>query len=104
MRGMTRRRFIAAAMGATWACAGPRSMRSRSRWVERRDLFAEGVASGDPGPDSVLLWTRASARDSEAAVRLTVEVAEDPDFEHVVVTAPTVALLATDHTCRVLVG
>jgi alkaline phosphatase D len=79
-------------------------MRSRSRWVERRDLFAEGVASGDPGPDTVLLWTRASARGSETTVALTVEVAEDPDFEHVVATAPTSALLAADHTCRVLVG
>ncbi|HVG08737.1 MAG TPA: alkaline phosphatase D family protein [Thermoanaerobaculia bacterium] len=79
-------------------------MRSRSRWVERRDLFAEGVASGDPGPDSVLLWTRFSAGGSEPSVPLTVEVAEDPAFEHVVVTAPTVALLAADHTCRVLVG
>jgi alkaline phosphatase D len=91
-------------MGATWACAGPRALRSRSRWVERRDLFAEGVASGDPGSDSVLLWTRASAGGSEPAVPLTVEVAEDPAFEHVVVTAPTAALLAADHTCRVLVG
>lgn len=79
-------------------------MRSRSRWIERRELFAEGIASGDPGPDSVLLWTRASAGGSKEAVALTVEVAEDPDFEHVVATAPTVALLAADHTCRVLVG
>lgn len=91
-------------MGATWACAGPRALRSRSRWVERRDLFAEGVASGDPDSESVLLWTRASTRGSEPEVRLTVEVAEDPDFERVVATAPTRALLAADHTCRVLVG
>ena len=79
-------------------------MRSHSRWVERRDLFAEGVASGDPAPDSVLLWTRASAGGSAASVPLTVEVAEDRDFERVVATAPTVALLAADHTCRVLVS
>jgi len=106
MADLTRRELIiaAAAMGATWACAGPRFLRSRSIWVERRDLFAEGVASGDPGSDSVLLWTRFSAGGSEAAVPLTVEVAEDPAFEHVVATAPTRALLAADHTCRVLVG
>ena len=105
MAPLTRREFIAAAaaMGATWACAGPRALRSRSRWVERRDLFAEGVASGDPGPDSILLWTRASAGGSEASIPLTVEVAEDPGFERVVATAPTIALLAADHTCRVLV-
>ncbi len=34
---------------------------------------------------------------------MTVEVAEDPAFESVAATAPTVALLAADHTCRVLV-
>jgi hypothetical protein len=56
--------------------------------VERRDRFAQGVASGDPAPDSVLLWTRASAAGSAAAVALTVEVAEDPAFERVVATAP----------------
>jgi alkaline phosphatase D len=106
MAQLTRRDLIlaAAAMGATWACAGPRALRSRSRWVERRDLFAEGVASGDPAPDSVLLWTRISAEASAEVVPLTVEVAEDPDFERVVATAPTRALQAADHTCRVLVG
>src|SRR5262245_31253925 len=106
MAGLTRRELIAAAvaMGATWACAGPRAMRSRSPWIERRDLFAEGVASGDPGPDSVLLWTRFSAGESATEIPLTVEVAEDEAFAQVVATAPTRALLAADHTCRVLVG
>jgi alkaline phosphatase D len=106
MAHLTRRDFLAAAaaMGATWACAGPRALRSRSPWVERRDLFAEGVASGDPAPDSVLLWTRVSAGGAAASVPLTVEVAEDPEFERVVATALTVALLAADHTCRVLVS
>jgi len=106
MAPLTRRELIlaAAAMGATWACAGSRALRSRSPWIERRDRFAEGVASGDPGPDSVLLWTRASDRGTEPAVPLTVEVAEDPGFERVVATAPTRALLEADHTCRVLVG
>jgi alkaline phosphatase D len=37
-------------------------------------------------------------------VPLTVEVAIDPLFERVVATAPTRALAAADHTCRVLVG
>src|SRR6185295_455012 len=106
MKRVGRREFMAgaAAMGATLAWGGPRSWRSRERWVERRDLFAEGVASGDPGPDSVLLWTRFSAGGGEKAVPLTVEVAEDAAFEHLVATAETRALLEADHTCRVLVG
>ncbi|HEV8580303.1 MAG TPA: alkaline phosphatase D family protein [Thermoanaerobaculia bacterium] len=104
--GMTRREFItaAAAMGATlaWGDAWPGP--SRVKWVERRDLFAQGVASGDPAPDSVLLWTRASSAGSATAVLLTVEVAEDAAFKRVIATAPTRALAAADHTCRVLVG
>ncbi|HKC23814.1 MAG TPA: alkaline phosphatase D family protein [Thermoanaerobaculia bacterium] len=103
---MTRRGFLAAAaaMGASAAWAGPRAARSRSKWTERRDLFAEGVASGDPGHDSVLLWTRVSSPSSAAAVALLVEVAEDSAFTRVVATSRARALAEADHTCRVLVG
>src|SRR5262249_34712727 len=104
--GMTRREFLtaAAAMGATLAWGEARPARSRARFAERRDLFAEGVASGDPAHDSVLVWTRAAPAGEAAAVPLTLEVAEDPDFERVVSTARTRALAEADHTCRVLVG
>src|SRR5262249_58060703 len=71
--------------------------------VERRELFAEGVASGDPAPDSVLLWTRASARQG-AAVPLAVEVAEDAAFTRVIATAHARGLAAADYTSRVLVA
>ncbi|HXT20068.1 MAG TPA: alkaline phosphatase D family protein [Thermoanaerobaculia bacterium] len=102
----TRRELItaAAAMGATVAWGKATAKPSRTRWTERREHFAQGVASGDPAPDSVLLWTRASAAGSAAAFALTVEVAEDAAFERVVATAPVRALAAADHTCRVLVG
>jgi alkaline phosphatase D len=106
MKPMTRREFVAgaAAMGATLAWGGSRTWRSRERWAERRDLFLEGVASGDPHPDSVLLWTRASTGGTASVVALTVEVAEDAAFERVVVAEKTRALAEADHTCRVLVG
>ena len=58
--GMNRREFFmtAAALGATamLGCSRPRV--SRTNWRERREFFPEGVASGEPGSDSVLLWTR----------------------------------------------
>jgi alkaline phosphatase D len=106
MSRLTRRDFVAAAaaIGATAAWANERPVRSGRRWTERRDLFAEGVASGDPGVDSVLLWTRVTADPNAATVALTVEVAEDARFERVVASAGTRALAAADHTCRVLVG
>ena len=103
---LTRRQLLraAAAMGATFAWGDALAVPSRQRWMERRDHFAEGVASGDPAPDSVLLWTRASSAGKVAAVPLTVEVAEDPAFTRVIATARTRALAVADHTCRVLVG
>jgi alkaline phosphatase D len=106
MNLVTRREFMAgaAAMGATLAWGDTRPWRSRERWAERRELFAEGVASGDPHPDSVLLWTRASAGGASPVVRLTVEVAEDAAFERVVAADRTRAVVEADHTCRVLVG
>src|SRR5262249_23549831 len=89
--------FGAAAMGATAPCGGiPDGF--RTGWVERRESFPEGVASGDPDAESVILWTR-----SPGAESLTVEVAEDPAFVRVVAAAPARALADADHTCRVLV-
>src|SRR4030095_1262804 len=100
----SRRRFIlsAAAMGASVAWGGAASA-SRTAWRERRDLFPEGVASGDPDAHSVLLWTR---RPFESAERhmLTVEVAEDDAFRRVVAQTEAPVSAAADWTTRVLVG
>ena len=103
---VTRRGFLraAAAMGATFVWSDAFAAPSRRRWVERRERFAEGVASGDPAPDSVLLWTRVSSAGEAKEVPLTVEVAEDPAFTRVIASTHARALAAADHTCRVLVG
>lgn len=43
--------------------------------------FPQSVASGDPRPDSVILWTRLEDPDlGDADGELSVEVATDPDF------------------------
>lgn len=44
--------------------------------------FTHNVASGEPGPDSVLLWTRFVG--SGASTRVQAEVSETPDFRRVV--------------------
>ena len=56
---LNRREFVqlAAAMGASLAWGGS-ARASTTGWHERRDLYPEGVASGDPDPSSVILWTR----------------------------------------------
>ena len=106
MPTLDRRRFlkVAAAMGATlaWGCATVRP--SRSGWRERRDLFPQGVASGDPDAHSVLLWTRRPYDDGRSEATLQVEVAEDPAFARVIATASAPVLAEADWTCRVLVG
>lgn len=100
---MNRRDAIkaAAAMGASLA------WRPAARWrasggPERRDLFPQGVASGDPQPTSVVLWTRRPPVGASVARRLTLEAAEDPEFKDVVARGSARLSADADWTCRVL--
>jgi alkaline phosphatase D len=103
MTRLDRRDFLASAMamGATLAWAGPSPAASRTAWREARDLYPQGVASGDPDPHSVILWTRRPfAGRTDAA--LTAEIALDPAFRRVVATIRAPVLADADWTCRVL--
>ena len=106
MPTLDRRQFLqlAAALGATlaWGCSTVQP--STSGWRERRDLFPQGVASGDPDDNSVLLWTRRPYDDGRDGATLLVEVAEDPEFNRVLATTAAPILAEADWTCRVLVG
>lgn len=71
-------------------------------------VFGHGVASGDPLPDGMILWTRVtvgaeavpgSGAGAPAAVRW--EVAEDPDFTAMVASGSVNASAASDHTVKV---
>lgn len=101
-----RRHFLklAAALGATLATSCATVRGSTTGWRERRDLFPQGVASGDPDDTSVLLWTRRPYADGRERATLIVEVAEDPAFARVLATAAAPVSAAADWTCRVLVG
>ncbi|KEZ14743.1 putative Alkaline phosphatase [Sphingobium yanoikuyae] len=46
--------------------------------------FTHAVASGEPGADSMLLWTRYVPASEVESARLDVEVAIDPDFVRIV--------------------
>ena len=102
---MDRRTFlsVAAALGATLGWARSALTAARLEWRERRDLYPQGVASGDPDEHSVLLWTR---RPYDGGTRrpLSVEVALDPHFRSVVATVHTSVRAEADWTCRVLVA
>ncbi len=64
--------------------------------------FTHNVASGEPGPDSVLLWTRyVPASGGPAKVR--VEISESPDFAKVVGGGQMVTGPWRDHTVKITV-
>lgn len=104
-RSISRRELlaIAAACGAQVAMPGwaKRAAVLAAPWRERRDLYPQGVASGDPHPESVLLWTR---RDPAAgpADALTLELARDPEFRDIVTRARVALSADNDWTARVL--
>ena len=101
---MNRRSFVktAAAIGASLAWAET-ARASRIEWRERRDLYPEGVASGDPDANSVILWTRRPFTEGTRHI-LTVEVAEDERFQRVIAHAQAPVSKAADWTARVLIG
>ena len=101
---LSRREFVqlGAAMGASLAWSG-KAAASRTNWREARELYPEGVASGDPDPSSVFLWTRRPFEDGGRQL-LTVEVAEDEGFRKVIAQAPAPVSPESDWTARVLVG
>ncbi|WP_082660279.1 alkaline phosphatase D family protein [Sphingopyxis sp. H050] len=63
--------------------------------------FTHSVASGEPGPDSVLLWTRYAA---PSDTRLTVELSETSDFARVVAGGSVTAAGDRDHTAKLTVS
>jgi alkaline phosphatase D len=101
---ISRRSFLktAAAIGASLAWVGP-AHGSRVSWQERRDLYPQGVASGDPDAHSVILWTRRPFS-TETRQLLTVEVALDDTFRRVIANAKAPVSSASDWTTRVLIG
>src|SRR5262245_25432773 len=102
--GISRRKFIklAGAFGATLALRSRFVRASTINSTERRDLFPQGVASGDPHADSVILWTRRPPIGESVAEKLILEIANDPHFRTVISTATAKVSAQTDWTCRVL--
>lgn len=106
MSVINRRTFLetAIALGATAAWGRVSGAASKIAWREQRDIYAEGVASGDPESDSVLLWTRHAPVTGGSTEKLTAEVSEDESFSKVIATADAPIVEESDWTCRVLVG
>ncbi|MEV0683300.1 alkaline phosphatase D family protein [Nocardia sp. NPDC050378] len=71
-------------------------------------VFRHGVASGDPLPDAVILWTRVSVDDDATpgsglgdATSVRWEIATDETFTQVAASGTVTATADTDHTVKI---
>ncbi|MGP4012191.1 alkaline phosphatase D family protein [Streptomyces sp. 4N124] len=102
-----RRRTVVKAAAATAVLGGPLAAALPARAADEAPAFLHGVASGDPLPDGVLLWTRVTP--TAAAVpgsglgpdtEVSWTVATDKAFMNVVAKGSITATAASDHTVK----
>ncbi|WP_327314423.1 alkaline phosphatase D family protein [Streptomyces sp. NBC_01235] len=102
-----RRRTVVKAAAATAVLAGPLAAALPARAAADTPAFLHGVASGDPLPDGVLLWTRVTPT-AEAIpgsglgpdTEVSWVVARDKALTNIVAKGSTTATAATDHTVK----
>lgn len=68
---------------------------------ERCRPFCHGVASGDPLPDRVVLWTRISGVSSEREIKVAYQVARDPLMQDLIVEGEARTGPLQDYTLKV---
>lgn len=70
--------------------------------ADQKRVYPQGVASGDPTPGSIILWTRVDPGDgSDPAV--TYQISKAADFAEVVQEGEIAAAAAKDHTVKLKV-
>ncbi|MDX3310296.1 alkaline phosphatase D family protein [Streptomyces sp. ME08-AFT2] len=102
-----RRRTVVKAAAATVVLAGPLAAALPARAAARTPAFLHGLASGDPLPDGILLWTRVTPA-AEATpgsglgpdTEVSWVVATDRALTNVVNKGSTTATAASDHTVK----
>ncbi|MBP9033641.1 MAG: alkaline phosphatase D family protein [Pseudomonadales bacterium] len=90
-RGFLAAASVAAAIGVS-GCASTKDHRGTER-------FVHGVASGDPGPDRVVIWTRLDG--ATGAEALEWLVAREPGLRRVVRRGRVVADPSNDFCCKI---
>ena len=106
---MERRTFLRLGLGgAALAATQPMFRRDPATAQPAPGPFGHGIASGDPWPDRVVLWTRVTPSAEAtpgsglgAPTSVTWQVAEDPGFTHVVSSGEVTTDAAADHTVKV---
>lgn len=102
---MNRREFLQASFLIGFALATRKGWANKrpTPAIERRDLFPQGVASGDPKANSVILWTRRPPIKDSTAEKLIVEISTSPKFKKIVAGGTVNISADSDWTCRFLV-
>ncbi|MEV4785151.1 alkaline phosphatase D family protein [Streptomyces tuirus] len=102
-----RRRTVVKAAAATAVLAGPLAATLPARAVDQAPAFLHGVASGDPLPDGILLWTRVTpvpeaipGSGAGPDTEVSWIVARDKAFSSIVAKGSTTATAASDHTVK----
>ncbi|MFF9217873.1 alkaline phosphatase D family protein [Streptomyces viridosporus] len=102
-----RRRTVVKAAAATAVLAGPLAASVPAQAVTQAPAFLHGVASGDPLPDGILLWTRVTPTPEAIPgsglgpdTEVSWTVARDRAFTDVVAQGSTLATAAFDHTVK----
>ncbi|MGW0993833.1 alkaline phosphatase D family protein [Streptomyces sp. NPDC002523] len=101
------RRTVVKAAAATAVLAGPLAAALPARAATGAPAFLHGVASGDPLPDGVLLWTRVTPTPEAIPgsglgpdTEVSWIIAKDKALTDVVARGSTVARSASDHTVK----
>src|SRR5450432_2752491 len=81
---LTRRSFLEALVvvaGTIEGCSSSKSGPAAAPVEDGQRYFPQSIASGDPRPDGVVLWTRIVDDAAPGDRTLTLEVATDADFQ-----------------------
>jgi len=98
---LTRRKFLQSlSIGFVLTTKKSWANKLPTKATERRDLFPQGVASGDPTADTVILWTRRPPVKGNSAGKLTVEISASPDFKKLLAGGTANISADSDWTCR----
>lgn len=102
-----RRRTVVKAAAATAVLAGPLAAALPARAADAAPAFLHGVASGDPLPDGILLWTRVTPAPEATPgsglgpdTEVSWVVARDKALTNIVTKGSTTATAASDHTVK----
>ncbi len=72
--------------------------------AQQAQTFPQSVASGDPNPNGVVLWTRVDPNSQVAGDQIAWQIAADPGFATVLTQGASTLTSATDNTAKLPVS